>query len=75
MGEWIRAQNKQIIREPLCDSHDLFVPGSDSFPHEPWKKTLIPWLSDQYQAHVLSYYFHPVSVILVTFALNKSTFF
>ena len=38
MGEWIVARNKQIIREPLRGSRDLFVPRYDSFPHEPRKK-------------------------------------
>ena len=38
MGEWIVARNKQIAREPLLGSRDLFVPRYDSFPHEPRKK-------------------------------------
>ena len=42
MGEWIRARNKQIVREQLCGSRsDLFVLASDSFPMNPEKKTLI----------------------------------
>ena len=41
-GEWIVARNKQITREPLRGSRDLFVPRYDSFPMNPEKKTLIP---------------------------------
>ena len=41
-GEWIVARNKQIGREPLRGSHDLFVPRYNSFPMNPEKKTLIP---------------------------------
>ena len=41
-GEWIVARNKQIVREPLRGSRDLFVPRYDSFPMNPEKKTLIP---------------------------------
>ena len=41
-GEWIVARNKQIEREPLRGSRDLFVPRYDSFPMNPEKKTLIP---------------------------------
>ena len=41
-GEWIVARNKQIGREPLRGSRDLFVPRYDSFPMNPEKKTLIP---------------------------------
>ena len=41
-GEWIVARNKQIGREPLRGSRDLFVPCYDSFPMNPEKKTLIP---------------------------------
>ena len=37
-GEWIVARNKQIAREPLRGSRDLFVPRYDSYPHEPRKK-------------------------------------
>ena len=36
------ARNKQIGREPLRGSRDLFVPCYDSFPMNPEKKTLIP---------------------------------
>ena len=41
-GELIVARNKQIDREPLRGSRDLFVPRYDSFPMNPEKKTLIP---------------------------------
>ena len=41
-GEWIVARNKQITREPLRGSRDLFVPRYDSFPMNPKRKTLIP---------------------------------
>ena len=41
-GEWIVARSKQIVREPLRGSRDLFVPRYDSFPMNPEKKTLIP---------------------------------
>ena len=41
-GEWIVARNKQIGRELLRGSRDLFVPRYDSFPMNPEKKTLIP---------------------------------
>ena len=35
------ARNKQIAREPLCGSRDLFVPHYDSFPMNPEEKTLV----------------------------------
>ena len=38
---WIVVRNKQIAREPLRGSRDLFVPRYDSFPMNPEKKTLI----------------------------------
>ena len=41
-GVWIVARNKQITREPLRGSRDLFVPRYDSYPMNPEKKTLIP---------------------------------
>ena len=37
-GEWIVARNKQIGREPLRGSRDLFVPCYDSFPMNPEKR-------------------------------------
>ena len=37
-GEWIVARNKQIDREPLRGSRDLFVPRLRFIPHEPRKK-------------------------------------
>ena len=37
-GEWIVARNKQIGREPLRGSRDLFVPCYDSFPMNTEKK-------------------------------------
>ena len=37
-GEWIVARNKQIGREPLRGSRDLFVPRYDSFPINPEKR-------------------------------------
>ena len=37
-GEWIVARNKQIAREPLRGSRDLFDPRYDSFPINPEKK-------------------------------------
>ena len=37
-GERIVARNKQIGREPLRGSRDLFVPRYDSFPMKPEKK-------------------------------------
>ena len=37
-GEWIVARNKQIVREPLRGSRDLFVPRYGFIPHEPRKK-------------------------------------
>ena len=43
-GEWIVVRNKQIVREPLRCSRNLFVPRYDSFPMNPEKKTLIPWI-------------------------------
>ena len=36
-GKWIAVRNKQIAREPLCGSRDLFVPHCDSFPMN-WEK-------------------------------------
>ena len=42
MGNESLARNKQIGREPLRGSRDLFVPRYDSFPMNPEKKTLIP---------------------------------
>ena len=56
-GEWIVARNKQIGREPRIVARDkqiawtakrfsaeLFVPRYDSFPMNPEKKTLIPYI-------------------------------
>ena len=40
-GKWIAVRNKQIAREPLRGSRDLFVPHCDSFPMNREKKTLI----------------------------------
>ena len=40
-GEWILAWNKQISREALRGSHDLFVQRFDSFPMNQEKKTII----------------------------------
>ena len=37
-GVWIIARNKQITREPLRGSRDLFVPRYDSYPMNPEKK-------------------------------------
>ena len=37
-GEWIVSRNKQIVREPLRGSRDLFVPRYDSFPMNPEKR-------------------------------------
>ena len=37
-GDWIVARNKQIVREPLRGSRDLFVPRYNSFPMNPEKK-------------------------------------
>ena len=31
-GKWIAVRNKQIAREPLCGSRDLFVPHCIHFP-------------------------------------------
>ena len=41
-GEWIVSRNKQIVREPLRGSCDLFVPRYDSIPMNREKETLIP---------------------------------
>ena len=44
-GVWIVALNKQITREPLCDSHDLFVPCNDSYPMNPEKRhSFLKWI-------------------------------
>ena len=37
-GVWIVARNKQITREPLRGSRDLFVPRYDSYPMNPEKR-------------------------------------
>ena len=37
-GKWIAVRNKQIAREPLRGSRDLFVPHCDSFPMNREKK-------------------------------------
>ena len=37
IGGCIGVRNKQIVREPLCDSRDMFFPRSDSFPMSPEK--------------------------------------
>ena len=37
MGEWIGVRDEQIAWTPKQFSDDLFVPRSDSFPHEPRK--------------------------------------
>ena len=44
MGEWIGAQDKQIAWTTKRFSDNLFVPRSDSFPLNPEKKTLIPYI-------------------------------
>ena len=36
--EWIGAPNKQIFRESLPGSRDLFAPLADLFPMNPEKK-------------------------------------
>ena len=43
-GEWIGARDKQITWTAKWFSGDLFVPRSDSFPMNPEKKTLIPYI-------------------------------
>ena len=43
-GEWIVARDKQIAWTAKRFSADLFVPRYDSSPHEPRKKTLIPYI-------------------------------
>ena len=42
MGVWIVARDKQITREPLRGSRDLFVRATIHTPMNPEKKTLIP---------------------------------
>ena len=43
-GEWIVARDKQIAWTTKRFSADLFVPRYDSFPMNPEKKTLIPYI-------------------------------
>ena len=43
-GEWIVARDKQIAWTAKRFSADLFVPRYDSFPMNPEKKTLIPYI-------------------------------
>ena len=43
-GEWIGVRDKQIAWTAKRFSDDLFVPRSDSFPMNPGKKTLIPYI-------------------------------
>ena len=43
-GEWIVARDKQIAWTARRFSADLFVPRYDSFPMNPEKKTLIPYI-------------------------------
>ena len=43
-GEWIVARDKQIAWTAKRFSVDLFVPRYDSFPMNPEKKTLIPYI-------------------------------
>ena len=43
-GEWIVARDKQIMWTAKRFSCDLFVPRYDSFPINPEKKTLIPYI-------------------------------
>ena len=43
-GEWIVARDKQIAWTAKRFSGDLFVPRYDSFPMNPEKKTLIPYI-------------------------------
>ena len=38
MGNELGARKKQIAREPLFDSRDLFVPISDLLPMNPEKR-------------------------------------
>ena len=47
-GEWIGAQDKQILWTAKLFSYNLFVECSNSFPMNPEKKTLIPYI---YNAH------------------------
>ena len=42
--EWIGAQDKQIAWTVKLFSDDLFVPSYNSFPMNPEKKTLIPYI-------------------------------
>ena len=44
-GVWIVARNKQITREPLRGSRDLFVPRYDSYPMNPEKRhSFLNWI-------------------------------
>ena len=43
-GEWIVVRDKQIAWTAKRFSGDLFVPRYDSFPMNPEKKTLIPYI-------------------------------
>ena len=43
-GEWIVARDKQIAWTAKRFSADVFVPRYDSFPMNPEKKTLIPYI-------------------------------
>ena len=43
-GEWIGARDKQIAWTEKWFSDDLFVPHSDSFPMNPEKNSLIPYI-------------------------------
>ena len=42
--KWIVVRNKQIAREQLRGSHDLFVPHYDSYPLNPEKKSFLKWI-------------------------------
>ena len=44
MGEWIVARDKQIAWTAKRFSCDLFVPRYDSFPMNPEKNALIPYI-------------------------------
>ena len=72
-GEWIGARNKQIAW-----SDDLFVPRSDSFPMNPEKKPLIPYIynvsnkdpSQNSPINVINWKFQQQRVLKIILCIN-----
>ena len=81
-GEWIVARNKQINREPLRGSRDLFVPTLRFIPYEPRKKdnhSLIdkPSIINRTELQIIfesNAYLRPYFLLNADFQISKSIF-